>query len=307
VASQRDIETTYDWMDYFHELRLGKHADITAAFFDGDVSKSLEQAQKDKHAWVFDGLGVDVAHSRFLDIGCGWGPTLNAIKERGGEGVGLTLSGAQARYCQRAGLDARVLDWQEAEPSALGRFDAVISIGAFEHFCSEEAFNQGGQLQIYERFFDFCAAMLPIGRRMFLQTMTWGRAVPVSAKISLDAPEGTPERILARMRKFYPGSWPPIGKDQIVDAASKRFRYLKSSNGRKDYIETLNRWGEGTAKLWKFPAILKALPAFLRLAPRLAFDRDFRLQISSLWHNDQQQCFIDEIMSHERIFFEKIN
>jgi cyclopropane-fatty-acyl-phospholipid synthase len=307
MANQHEIEAIYDWLDFFQELRLGKCADTTAAFFDGDFSKTLSQAQNDKHDWVFEGLGIKGPRTRILDIGCGWGPTLKAIKERGGEGLGLTLSRAQARYCQREGLDAEVLDWKEVDPKTLGTFDAVVSIGAFEHFCSEEEFNEGKQPRIYEHFFDLCADLLPARGRLYLQTMTWGKQIPVSAEIRLDAPEGTPERILARLRKFYPGSWPPSGKDQIAAAASKRFRLLKSNNGRKDYIETLNRWGEGTDSLWTVPKIFKTVPAILRLVPRYVSDRDFRIQISSLRHNDQQICFIDEIMSHERMFFEKLS
>ena len=102
------------------------------------------------------------------------------------------------------------------------------------------------------------------------------------------------------LRKFYPGSWLPSGKDQIAATAAKRFRLLSSNNGRKDYIETLNRWGQGTASLWTFPKILKTIPAVARLIPRYAADPDFRVQISSLRHNDQQVCFIEEIMSHEK-------
>ena len=109
MANQQEIEALYDWLDYFQELRLGKCADLTAAFFDGDFTKTLSKAQTDKHDWVFDGVAAGGSRPRILDIGSGWGPMLKVVKERGGEAVGLTLSRAQARYCQREGLDARVL------------------------------------------------------------------------------------------------------------------------------------------------------------------------------------------------------
>jgi cyclopropane-fatty-acyl-phospholipid synthase len=73
-------------VDFFQELRLGKCADTTAAFFDGNFSKTLSEAQSDKHDWVFEGLGITGPGKRILDIGSGWGPTLKAIKGRGGEG-----------------------------------------------------------------------------------------------------------------------------------------------------------------------------------------------------------------------------
>lgn len=306
MANRGEIEATYDWLDRFHDLRLGQFADITAAFFDGDFSKSLDRAQKDKHAWVFEGLGVSGPGKRVLDIGCGWGPVLAALKEGGSTGVGLTLSGAQAAYCRKNGLDVELLDWKEARPADLGAFDAVLSIGAFEHFCSEDEHNSGEQDRTYRRFFEFCAAVLPVGGRLYLQTMVWGSQVPVSSAIRLDAAEGTPERILARLRKMYPGSWLPAGKEQIVAAAAGRFRLLKSNDGRKDYIETLNRWGEDNDRLWSVRKIFHFLPVLAGLVPRYLMSRDFRIQIESIVKNDQQRCFIDGIMGHERLFFEKV-
>ena len=306
MANRQEIEATYDWLDRFQELRLGKFADITAAFFDGDFSKTLDQAQKDKHTWVLDGLGVARPGKRVLDIGCGWGPILEAVRKAGGTSVGLTLSSAQAAYCRSNGLAVELLDWKEAQPQTLGRFDAVVSIGAFEHFCSEDEYNSGKQEEIYRAFFDLCANVLPVGGRLYLQTMVWGKTVPVSREIRIDADEGTPARILARMRKMYPGSWLPSGKEQIVGAAAERFILIKSNNGRKDYIETLDRWGEGNDSLWSLKKIFRFLPVLAGLAPRYLTNRDFRIQIESITKNDQQRCFIDEIMTHERLFFEKV-
>lgn len=306
MANQQEIEAMYDWVDYFHELRLGKWADFTCAFFDGNFKKTLNQAQKDKHDWVLKGVGVNKPGTRILDIGCGWGPMLNAMKERGGTGVGLTLSSAQAKYCKKTGLDTKVLDWKDVDPQTIGTFDAVVSIGAFEHFCSIEGYNAGKQREIYEKFFDLCADVLPVGGKLYLQTMIWGKEVPEPKKLRLDAPEGTPERILARLCKFYPGSWLPKSKDQIVKIASKRFKLLKSSNGRKDYIETQKRWNESNKILWTFPTIFKSVPAIMRLLPRYCFDKDFRTQIESVFRYDTLKCLTDEIITHERMFFERI-
>jgi cyclopropane-fatty-acyl-phospholipid synthase len=184
-------------------------------------------------------------------------------------------------------------------------FIAVVCVGAFEHFCSEEEYNDGRQNEIYEQFFNFCANSLKAGGKLYLQTMTWGKKVPVSREIRLDAPEGTPERILARIRKFYPGSWPPSSKDQIVKIADKRFLFIKSNNGKIDYIETLNRWGQARDGIYQFPKILRTISAILKLVPRYFLNSNFRIQLDSLRHNDQQVCFENEIMTHERMFFEK--
>jgi hypothetical protein len=105
--------------------------------------------------------------------------------------------------------------------------------------------------------------------------------------------------------KFYPGSWLPAGREQIVAAAAEHFHFLHSNNGRLDYIETLNRWGKCTPNLFKPLRLPKAVWAALRLLPRLCRDPNFRTQVESLQRNDQQICFLKGIMNHERMFFEK--
>lgn len=304
MATQQEMEKLYDWLDRFQELRLGECADITCAFFNGDFGKTLAEAQRDKHTWVLEGLGID-RRGKVLDIGCGWGPMLRAVAKRNGTGIGLTLSRAQAGYCRDRGLRVEVRDWKETDSRELGEFDGVVCIGAFEHFCSEEEYAAGEQNAIYERFFDFCARVLPAGGRVYLQTMTWGGEVPPPERITLQAPPGSAMRILGRLRKFYPGSWLPLGKDQLVAAASNHFDMILDSNGRKDYIETLNRWGQATESLFRLPKLFSTMREVAALVPRYMTDPDFRVQIASLYHNDQQVCFQREIMSHERMFFEK--
>jgi cyclopropane-fatty-acyl-phospholipid synthase len=304
MATQSEIEALYDWVHFFHTLRSGDYADFSCAFFDGNFDQTLVAAQKAKHQWVLDGIRFQSA-DRILDVGCGWGPVLNTVRKRGGHALGLTLSSAQAKYCAAKGLKVSLQDWKTARPFALGVFNGIISIGAFEHFCSMEEYILGKQEAIYRDFFEFCAHALPIGGRLFVQTMTWGKVVPDPDTVSLTAPEGTPERILARLARFYPGSWLPDGKEQIIAAASEHFNFLHSSNGRSDYIETLNRWGQDTTNLFKPAHLPKTLWAAARLVPRLWSDPDFRIQVESLRRNDQQVCFQREIMSHERMFFEK--
>jgi len=304
MATQTEIQALYDWVHLFHPLRSGDYPDFSCAFFDGHFNRTLAGAQRAKHQWVLDGIRFQPI-DRILDVGCGWGPMLNAVRMRGGKALGLTLSSAQAGYCRAKGLKVSLQDWKTVRPYTLGIFNGIVSLGAFEHFCSVDEYIQGKQDAIYRDFFAFCSHALPVGARLFLQTMTWGKAVPNLAAVSLDAPEGTPERILARLARFYPGSWLPKGKEQIITAAREHFDFLHSSNGRLDYIETLNRWGLDTVNLFKPSRMPKALWAAVRLLPRYCSDPNFRIQIESLRRNDQQVCFRHEIMSHERMFFEK--
>jgi cyclopropane fatty-acyl-phospholipid synthase-like methyltransferase len=49
MATRAEIEETYNYMDEIFRESFGEHADLSCAFFDGDLGKTLEQAQRDKH------------------------------------------------------------------------------------------------------------------------------------------------------------------------------------------------------------------------------------------------------------------
>jgi cyclopropane-fatty-acyl-phospholipid synthase len=91
MADRSDLEFTYSLIDEIFRLSLGERADFSGAKFEGDWSLSLEEAQRRKHDYVAEQIGIEPGR-RVLDLGCGWGPLLNSIRERGAEGVGVTLS-----------------------------------------------------------------------------------------------------------------------------------------------------------------------------------------------------------------------
>jgi len=303
MANQKEIEAMYNWMDYFHVLRLGDYADFTCALFNGDFTKTLDQAQKDKHDYVIEGLGFKKG-DRVLDIGCGWGPMLNVVRARGGQSLGFTLSSAQNKYNISKGLDSKIQDYKTVDSEQIGQFDGVVSLGAFEHFCSIEEFKAGKQEQIYKDFFKFCSDVLPKGGRLFLQTMIWGKHVPDPEKLSLKAPEDSEEKILARTVKFYPGSWLPANKEQIIKCADPYFNFISTNNGRLDYIETLKRWGDWSSVKKSPMKRFKLVMGYLKMIPKL-LDPDFMVQWAFIRHNDQGVIFEREIFTHERMFFEK--
>ena len=79
MADRDDLEFTYSLIDRMFRLSLGELADFSGAKYDGDFSLSLEAAQRRKHEYVADQIGIGPGR-RVLDLGCGWGPLLNAVR-----------------------------------------------------------------------------------------------------------------------------------------------------------------------------------------------------------------------------------
>ena len=98
---------------------------------------------------------------RLLDVGCGWGGmVLHAAQHHGVEAVGVTISRRQAELAEKrvveAGLSDRVeIRLQDYRDVDDGPFDAVSSIGMFEHV---------GEARLAEYFRRLRALLRPGGR-----------------------------------------------------------------------------------------------------------------------------------------------
>jgi cyclopropane-fatty-acyl-phospholipid synthase len=236
---------------------------------------------------------------RVLDLGCGWGPLLDFIRRRGATGVGVTLSSAQAAACRRHGLEVHLRDALQLDRESFGSFDAIASLGAFEHFCSPESYQAGRQDELYRELFRRLAGMLPDGGRLYLQTMVFGRNMIPVEEIDIDAPRDSDAWYLALMGRQFPGSFLPFGQEQVVRNAEPQFRLVSSVSGRLDYIETIRRWRARFAE----PSMRKRLLK-LRLVPRWLTSPDFRLAFAS-GVSANSVCFERELLDHYRLVFEK--
>jgi cyclopropane-fatty-acyl-phospholipid synthase len=299
MADRNDLDFTYSLIDRIFRLSLGEMADFSGAKYDGDFSMTLEQAQARKHEFVAEQVGIG-PDRRVLDLGCGWGPMLNVVRERGGTGLGVTLSTAQLEACRRNGLDAHLVDARAVTASTFGEFDAVVSLGAFEHFCSPDEYEAGQQEEIYRNLFANIAGVLPDRGRFYLQTMVFGRNMIPIDDVDIDAPRDSDAWYLALLGHQFPGSCLPFGQEQIIRTAEPSFRLVSSESGRLDYIETIRQWRLRFAE----PSFQKTLMK-IRLVPKYLTSSDFRLAFTS-GVSPNSVCFERELLDHHRMVFERV-
>ena len=281
---------------------MGELADFSGAKYDGDFSITLAEAQRRKHEHIADQLGIEPG-GRVLDLGCGWGALLDFLRGCGAIGVGVTLSRAQLAACRRHGLDVHLRDARALERDWFGGFDAVASLGAFEHFCSPDDFRIGRQDEVYRSLFERIACVLPAGGRLYLQTMVYGRnmvpAADALAALEQMPPEHTDAWYLALLARQFPGSWLPFGQEQVIGCAEPHFELVSSSNGRLDYIQTIEQWNARVGRRSLRKSWLK-----LQLVPRWLTSTDFRLAFAS-GVSANKVCFERELLDHYRLVFEK--
>ncbi len=300
MANKQDLDFTYTTLDKIFRLSIGETGDFSGARYNGDFSLTLEEAQKAKHEYIADQLRIKKG-SRVLDLGCGWGPFINyATYNRGAKCIGLTLSDGQAQACKSKGFEVHIKDCRKVKPTDFNTFDAVVSLGAFEHFCSVEEYKAGKQEEVYQSFFKSVADLLPKGGRFYLQTMVFGKNMIPYEKFDINADKNSDEYILALMEKQFPGSWLPYGHQMILKNADPYFSLIDMSSGRLDYIETIKQWRKKFREfnLEKYVNYLSLIPSYLR-------DQEFRHKVAVFRISPNMVCFERELMDHYRIVFEK--
>lgn len=233
-ASAEAIQHHYDIGNAFYRLWLDRTLTYSGAMWDGAIDlESAQIAKLDFH--------VECAHAkgapRVLDVGCGWGSLVRRLVKHHGVGraVGLTLSEEQARYARAAGdpnVEVRVESWLNHTPAA--PYDAIVSIGALEHFARiDQPVHE--KVANYRRFFQRCHAWLQPGGYMSLQAIAYANLLRDDIRHGFVAREIFPESDFVRLT-------------EIAEASDYLFEIERLRNDPEDYARTCGEWLERLRK-----------------------------------------------------------
>ncbi|MGH9127262.1 MAG: class I SAM-dependent methyltransferase [Acidimicrobiales bacterium] len=133
----------YDVGNEFYALFLGDTMTYSCARF-AKPDYTLDQAQSAKYDLICRKLGLHEG-MRMLDVGCGWGGmAMHAAANYQVAAVGITVSQQQYDLARKRVAEAGLSDWVEIRlqdyrdvGSGGERFDAISSIGMFEHVGKE--------------------------------------------------------------------------------------------------------------------------------------------------------------------------
>jgi cyclopropane-fatty-acyl-phospholipid synthase len=231
-----DIQAHYDLSDDFFGLFQDETRKYSCAFFTGpDVT--LSEAQIANVDQNLDRLDLKPGMT-LLEIGCGWGLTLQRAMEKYDVNViGLTLSKNQKAYCEQllAKVDSdrtfevRLEGWEQFHSPV----DRIVSIEAFEHFGFER----------YDDFFKTCFDILPDDGRMTIQSSVGYHPFELAErgkKLTFE---------MARFIKFmiteiFPGGRIPTTQMMVEHGEKAGFLVPETLSLRNHYIKTLGVWAE---------------------------------------------------------------
>jgi cyclopropane-fatty-acyl-phospholipid synthase len=228
-GSKKNIHAHYDLGNPFYRLWLDETMNYSAAWFDGDHTKSLPEAQRAKVQRTLDECGVQPGQ-RLLEIGCGWGALAEAAATtRGAQVVGVTLSAEQLSWAQSRiaaaqateRVDLRLQDYRDIDDEP---FDAIASIEMFEAVGRE----------YWPSFFATLRNKLKPGGRACLQTIT----------IRDDLFDRYVQGTDFIQQYIFPGGLLPSPSEFRKAAGAAGLEVINELSFGPDYAETLARWRE---------------------------------------------------------------
>jgi cyclopropane-fatty-acyl-phospholipid synthase len=236
------ISHHYDVSNDFYRLMLGPSMTYSCGVW-ADPSVGLEAAQDAKHQLIGEKLGLR-AGMRLLDVGCGWGSmAMHAAARHDVEVVGVTVSARQVECATQrvkdAGLsgqvDIRLQDYRDVDD---GPFDAISSIGMFEHV---------GRKRLAEYFAHLLDLLRPEGR--LLNHGICRPAQPRDALPFVTPPAPWRKRTFINRFVFPDGELHELGA--VVSAMHQQgFEVRHVESLREHYALTLRTWVANLEARW---------------------------------------------------------
>ena len=225
IRPRRDGRPWLPVVAILQDTLYGQGLDYGFNYYDGDFTKSRNQAQIDKFEYAWAQLGLEPG-MRLFDCGCGCGDWLSWLRDRGIEVVGVNITPAQVEVCHARGLDVILANWKDlADDRAqmerlVGQFDAVTFWDTVEHYVPMRfRMNRPRQNEIYRKMFDFANRLMrpdSASGRVFISClhMRFGVSrMPFSLR---------KVRLLFMayiLDKFHSGCYPSAELDQLVNNA----------------------------------------------------------------------------------------
>ena len=229
--SRKNIHAHYDLGNAFYGLWLDETMNYSSAWFEGDLSGPLPEAQNAKVRRALEMAGVKRS-DRVLEIGCGWGALAEqAALNLGASVVGVTLSTEQLAYAnarmQRLGVstghgkraDLRLQDYRD------------ISDAPFDAICSIEMVEAVGQAY-WPAYFATMGRLLKPGGRACVQSIVIDDALFDRYVASTDFIQ----------QYIFPGGCLPCPREFRRQAKAAGLEVVDEFAFGADYAETLRRW-----------------------------------------------------------------
>lgn len=224
------IHHHYDVSNTFYEWVLGPSMTYSCAIYP-TADATLEQAQENKYRLIFEKLRLQPG-DRLFDVGCGWGGMVRYAARRGVHALGVSLSGQQVAWAQRAIADKGLSELAEVRHSDYRDvretgFDAVSSIGVSEHI----------GVKNYRTFFGCLKSKLRTGGLLLNQCVT----LPDNSIYRGDA--------FTDRYVFPDGEITGSGR-MISDIQQTGLEVLHEEDFRHHYAMTLRQWSSNLVSHW---------------------------------------------------------
>jgi cyclopropane-fatty-acyl-phospholipid synthase len=234
AGARRNIHAHYDLGNDFYRRWLDQTMTYSSAVFDGDWSRSLEDAQIAKYERILRLVNPRPGEC-VLEIGCGWGGFAEyAARTRGCRVHGITVSRKQLPWAQerirRARLEHLVtLDFRDYRDVQ----------GSYDHIVSIEMYEAVGE-RFWPVYFDTIAQRLKRGGRAVVQ------AIVIEDDLFARYRHGTD----FIQQYIFPGGMLASSSVFVAHAEQAGLAVRSVEKFGADYAETLKRWRHSFNQAW---------------------------------------------------------